>query len=248
MEIKRLQDMFPPAVLEWRIQRSGKKDDGKVWARVVPYIDSRAIMDRLDEVCGPENWQNQYNPGFAGGILCGIGIKVDGEWVWKYDGAEIVPEDEDGEKKGKNRIDPLKSSFTNAFKRAAVQWGIGRYLYSIQAGWAVFCDNGIYSAKIDGRTYNWNPPALPGTDEQKKNEPPEKNPSPSPRQTQPNDYARMRDEIWAMCLELVDGVEEDAVKILHEVAGIRVITALIPKNAPDVFARLKARCDERGKR
>jgi len=32
-------------------------------------------------------------------------------------------------------IEPVKGGLSDSFKRAAVQWGIGRYLYSLGAVW-----------------------------------------------------------------------------------------------------------------
>ncbi len=93
-------------------------------ARVVPYVTNRAIMDRLDQVCGPENWRNEYCPGPNGGLLCGISIRLvredhTAEWVTKWDGAENT------------QLEPVKGGLSASMRRAAVQWGIGRYLYRI---------------------------------------------------------------------------------------------------------------------
>jgi hypothetical protein len=49
-------------------------------------------------------------------------------------------------------------------KRAAVQWGIGRYLYDLEEGWAVICekDKEANHAKTkDGLEFHWKPPPLP---------------------------------------------------------------------------------------
>ena len=85
-------------------------------------IDARDVMDRLDNVCGPENWQDRY-PHISGRVVCEIGIKIGGEWVWKSDGA------------GDTAVEKEKGGLSDAFKRAGVMWGIGRYLYSLSAPW-----------------------------------------------------------------------------------------------------------------
>jgi hypothetical protein len=85
--------------------------------RMLDYIDARFVMDRLDDLLGPGNWQNAYDLGANGKVSCRIGINVEGEWVWKADGA------------GETDIEGEKGSFSDAFKRAAVHWGIGRDLY-----------------------------------------------------------------------------------------------------------------------
>lgn len=113
-----LAAFFPDEDIEWRIGRSGRKD-GKPWAMALAYVTNRAIMSRLDEVCGPENWKNEFLAWKTGGVLCGISIKISGEWVTKWDGAEDTD------------IEAVKGGLSSSMKRAAVQWGIGRYLYNL---------------------------------------------------------------------------------------------------------------------
>jgi hypothetical protein len=55
--------------------------------------------------------------------VCEIGIKCGDEWVWKADGA------------GDSDIEAEKGALSDAFKRAAVRWGIGRYLYKLKSPW-----------------------------------------------------------------------------------------------------------------
>lgn len=157
MDLKRLADPFIPADVEWRIGRSGVKD-GKPWATCLAYITNRAIMQRLDDVVGPGNWRNEIKEWGIGspGVLCGISIKVDGEWVTKWDGAD-QPDTE-----------PVKGGFSNAMKRAAVQWGIGRYLYDLPEGYANITPQGRHYQAASKRkdkevpAFKWNPPNLPG--------------------------------------------------------------------------------------
>ena len=84
MDLSKLKEPFPPEDIEWRIQQGGVKEN-KPWALVLAYISNRAIMDRLDSVCGPEKWSNNYAKGPDGGILCSISIKIGDEWVTKWD-------------------------------------------------------------------------------------------------------------------------------------------------------------------
>ncbi len=153
-ELARLRDPFAPEDIEWRVQQAGEKN-GKPWARVLAYVTNRAIMDRLDEVVGPSNWRNEYREGPAGGVVCGLSILVtraDGtsEWVTKWDGAENTD------------VEPVKGGLSNAMKRAAVQWGMGRYLYGLDEGWAKVHDGGEHFAKTkEGKAFRWDPPTLP---------------------------------------------------------------------------------------
>ena len=123
---QKLQEPFAVEDLEWRVQNSGVSNKSKPWAMVVAYVTNRAIQQRLDDVLGFGGWQNQYTPSPDGkGFLCGISIKSEGEWVTKWDGAENT------------NIEPLKGGLSNSMKRAAVQFGIGRYLYNLEAKFAV---------------------------------------------------------------------------------------------------------------
>lgn len=87
------------------------------------YKTSRVDMDILDETVGAENWQSEYQE-IKGNLYCGIGIKDETtqDWVWKWDcGIESRSDGDGNEKKGEA---------SDAFKRAGVQWGIGRELYT----------------------------------------------------------------------------------------------------------------------
>lgn len=113
---------FEDSEIEWRLTW---KDDEKSLGKAVPYVTNRAIQNRLDDVMGADNWKNEYIPwhgdGKKSGQLCGISIYFENrkEWITKYDGAE----DSD--------VEPVKGGLSDSMKRAAVQWGMGRYLYGM---------------------------------------------------------------------------------------------------------------------
>lgn len=153
MNLELLDAPFPHKDIEWRIQQTGKSGSS-IWAKVLAYVTNRAIMKRLDEVCGKAGWRNEYRdiPN-NGGVECGISIKVDGEWITKWDASENT------------QVEAVKGGRSSAMKRAAVQWGIGRYLYDLDVGFAT-----ISGEKAEGFTYArtkelgafyWKPPALP---------------------------------------------------------------------------------------
>jgi hypothetical protein len=116
-----LCEPFPSEAIEWRV---GSTNKDKTKCLPLCYIDARTAMDRLDGVCGPDGWQNNYTSGVNGSIVCNIGIRMpDGSWVWKADGA------------GATDVEGEKGALSDAFKRAAVRHGVGRYLYDIKAAW-----------------------------------------------------------------------------------------------------------------
>lgn len=110
---------FPADRVSWRV---GTMTKDKTKAMALAYLDARDVMERLDEVCGPPGWQNRYTHAEQK-TVCEIGILTDEGWVWKADGA------------GDSDIEAEKGALSDAFKRAAVRWGIGRYLYDLASPW-----------------------------------------------------------------------------------------------------------------
>ena len=90
------------------------------------YKDARCDMAILDETVGAENWQREHYE-CKGNLFCRVGIRFErddcDEWVFKSDcGAESYTEKEKGEA-------------SDSFKRACVNWGIGRELYTSPFIW-----------------------------------------------------------------------------------------------------------------
>ena len=148
---------FLPRDIEWRVCRSGVSKAGAPWVMALAYIDNRAIMDRLDNTVGPQNWRNEYTQAPCGGILCGLSIKIGGEWITKWDGADNTD------------VEATKGGLSGSMKRAAVQWGVGRYLYGLTENFATVIQGkqeGSHSSKVKGvienKGYvNWLAPTLP---------------------------------------------------------------------------------------
>jgi hypothetical protein len=86
---KKLHGPFPSEDIEWRAQRTGKTQNNQSWAVVVPYVTNRAIQNRLDKIFGVNGWKNEFKE-FAGGIICGLSCKIEGEWITKWDGSELL--------------------------------------------------------------------------------------------------------------------------------------------------------------
>lgn len=121
-----LCEPFPIEEISWRVGPTNEKRkaaDEPFRGQPLCYVDARTVMDRLDSVCGFDGWQNTYTPGVGTSIVCNIGIRVAGDWLWKSDGA------------GATDMEAEKGTLSDAFKRAAVRWGVGRYLYEVKAPW-----------------------------------------------------------------------------------------------------------------
>jgi len=120
---RKLQAPFEPSAIEWRVGSTTKnKDRGLALA----YVTNRAIQDRLDEVFGPFNWRNEYIQWKGTGQLCGISVLCpdSNQWITKWDGADD------------SEVEATKGGLSDSMKRAAYQWGIGRYLYKLPPVWA----------------------------------------------------------------------------------------------------------------
>jgi len=123
---------FEEHEIHWRIGSTNKRsvqfktnDKNAKATKGVPlaYLDARNVMDRLDSVLGAENWQDTYTETPSGRVLCSLMLRINGEWITKTDGA------------GSTNMEGEKGGLSDAFKRAAVKFGIGRYLYSLPNEW-----------------------------------------------------------------------------------------------------------------
>ena len=138
IDFKALAAPFGHRDIAWRFQSAWVigGDPKKPCARVLAYITNRAIQQRLDEICTPANWQNLFPGGDnSRAFICGISIRIDNEWITKYDGSDTTIKE------------PVKGGLSGAMKRAAVQWGMGRYLYRLKGGWAKFHPDAFMKAK-----------------------------------------------------------------------------------------------------
>jgi len=118
---RELSRPFPPEKVGWKVQRwSQDRKEGLA----VAYVDARTVAARLDEVVGLDGWHDTYTvltdrerDGVRKvEVLCRLTVLG----ITKED----VGEGED-----------LKSAFSDAFKRVAVKFGVGRYLYELPKKW-----------------------------------------------------------------------------------------------------------------
>lgn len=94
------------------------------------YITNRAVQQRLDDTCV---WRNSFHgdprDSLGKSILCTIEILIQNNagdlvWISRTDGA------------GNSDIEAVKGGLSDSMRRAAVQWGIGRYLYEVEGVWS----------------------------------------------------------------------------------------------------------------
>ena len=116
-----------PDEVECRVQ--SVKQNG---CSLLLYKDARCDMRILDETVGPENWQKEFYE-CKGTLFCRVGIRVRrtfstkvepyDEWVWKSDAGEP------------SNASAQKGEASDSFKRACVNWNIGRELYTSPFIW-----------------------------------------------------------------------------------------------------------------
>ncbi|GAA5501087.1 single-stranded DNA-binding protein DdrA [Deinococcus xinjiangensis] len=120
-----LQRPFSQREIGWKPQAVNRS---RTRALLVPYVDARTVQRRLDEIC-PDHWQFKVEalpecpqPAVRGTLTI-------------FD----VPREDIGEAFDAS-TDQLKAAASDAFKRCAVQFGIGRYLYGLPKFWVDWDD------------------------------------------------------------------------------------------------------------
>lgn len=187
-EMSKLKEPFAESDIEWRLQSCGKIN-GNFWAKPLAYITSRAVQERLDEVCGPDGWQSSIEKQ-GDAYLCTLSIRVDHddgstEWISRTDGADSTD------------IEAVKGGISGAIKRAAVLFGVGRYLYNLKDSWAEITPSGRFSGQTkEKERFRWNPPELPSWALPKNStEHKENRNSPADLKTQNNDYETIKNNL-----------------------------------------------------
>jgi hypothetical protein len=127
--LETLSRPFDPREVEVKIQAVNRD---RTRAQVVAYVDARTVLDRLDEAVGPTGWSDSYEvltngTDNEGGRLVEVKCTLTVLGVSKEDVGEG---------------DSLKAAFSDALKRAAVKFGVGRYLYRLPKVWADLDERG----------------------------------------------------------------------------------------------------------
>jgi len=151
---RKLAEPFPPGEVQWRIEALSKD---KRKALVVPYVDARTVLDRLDRVVGPEGWHDSYE------VLSDQERTLEGERRERVVEVKCRLTVLGVSKEDVGEGDSLKAAFSDALKRAAVKFGVGRYLYRLEKQWVDY----------DPEKGRFTPPTLPEPPEGEEEEKPE---------------------------------------------------------------------------
>jgi hypothetical protein len=115
-----LSQLFPASKIKFRAGATNKE---KTRAQALAYIDARDVMERLDMVIGPMGWSDQYQ------IVRQTPAGVEVECALTINGVT---------KRDVGTGEDAKSAYSDAFKRAAVKFGVGRYLYDFPKAWVEY--------------------------------------------------------------------------------------------------------------
>lgn len=129
-----LKAPFSVSDLEWRV---GSTFSNGTKGILLPFVSARAIMNRLDTIFGVAGWKDSYAVYPDLGVACTLTATTeDGKIIEKCNAAEFT------------QVSGLKGGFSGALKRAASEFGIGRYLYDLPTV-NVDLDNKRFKGRIE---------------------------------------------------------------------------------------------------
>lgn len=132
---KGLREPFDPADVDFRVQGRVNEQTGR--AQVVAYIDARMVQDRLDDVVGAGNWSFDWEP-----------VVIDKGEVQVAKGTLTILGVSKADAGTASNFEQSLGAVSHCFKRAAVHWGVGRYLYDLPMSWVQVEKNGRISDQL----------------------------------------------------------------------------------------------------
>ena len=146
---------FPPDEIEWRVAQTWIRDD-QIGGRCFAYVTAREVMSRFDLVFGPSGWSSFIEP-FTAGRESGFKCRIEAGGVSHEDVSDMTD------------VESVKGGASGALKRAAIHFGVGRYLYDLPSGFFTESPNGQFHAEFQApgtsgqkKRFRWDPPSLPG--------------------------------------------------------------------------------------
>lgn len=124
-----LREPFDPKDVDFRVQGKANEQTGR--AQVVAYIDARVVQDRLDAVVGAGSWSFDWTP-----------LVIEKGEVMIAKGTLTVYGISKADAGSASNFEQTLGAVSHCFKRAAVHWGIGRYLYNLPTAWVSVEKNG----------------------------------------------------------------------------------------------------------
>lgn len=121
--VRKLREPFPAELIKWKIQTNPR--EGEEWAVVVAYGDARDVCERLDAATGG-NWSAAFAPppvtaGDWPALECALTV------------CGVTRRDVGTVERPREGDDATKDLYSDALKRAAVQFGVFAFLYRFPA-------------------------------------------------------------------------------------------------------------------
>src|SRR5688572_592472 len=134
---------LPSGVTSWRQDGRPIQRDGKFFARFVAYVEANTVRERLDTVV-PGEWDLTLDllPPMPGSGQSGDEDEAQVSFKARLQILGVIREDV-----GTGR--DYKNAATDAFKRAAVRFGIAHELYSFEQNWVQIDGDGKYAKPIE---------------------------------------------------------------------------------------------------
>ena len=134
---------LPPGVVSWRQDGKAVSRDGKYFARFVAYIEANTVRERLDTVV-PGEWDLTLEllPPISGLDDSHDRGEVTCSFKARLQILGVIREDV-----GTGR--DYKAAATDAFKRAAVRFGIAHELYAYEQNWVQVDGEGKYAKPLE---------------------------------------------------------------------------------------------------
>src|SRR5580700_2382615 len=130
-----LAEPFDPSEIKWRVTHTTQDGSG---GAVIPFADPRAYSDRLNQIFTPSGWTRAYEVSTVssitrmkkdkliqtGKVLVTCTVTIAGLGTHADSGEEWADEEH-----------AMTTALAQAFKRACVCFGLGRYLYNFAEMW-----------------------------------------------------------------------------------------------------------------
>jgi hypothetical protein len=135
----KLSAPLPAGVISWRQDGKVTARDGKYFARFVAYIEANTVRERLDGVV-PGEWDLTLEL-----LPANTGDDGDGAQYTFKARLQILGVIREDVGSGRD----YKQASTDAFKRAAVRFGIGNELYAYEQNWVEMDGDGKYAKPVE---------------------------------------------------------------------------------------------------
>ena len=135
----KLSAPLPAGVISWRQDGKVTARDGRFFARFVAYIEANTVRERLDTVV-PGEWDLTLEL-----LPVNTGDDSDGPQYSFKARLQILGVIREDVGSGRD----YKQASTDAFKRAAVRFGIGNELYAYEQNWVELDGDGKYARPVE---------------------------------------------------------------------------------------------------